>query len=724
MGTLGGPAVELFNTFITFILADTEPSALTQILSKLGIIASVALGIGLVIFVHELGHFVAAKACGVKCEKFYVGFDPPLQFGPIKLPSALFKFQWGETEYGIGVIPLGGYVKMLGQDDDPRKAAQEAERIRIKNENAEPGEEEEFQLDPRSYQAKPVWQRMIIISAGVIVNVVTAMMFGAIAFWFGVPYTPAIVGNTVPGDPAWVAGLEPGSQIVSVCSINDDEKLQFRDMTMEIIESGIADKAEPISLKVRKLDGTEESFKLTPTLKHDPKNRAVSIGVAAQLTTELPKEVIAIPRSVAAQAMASSSLKGGTVTKFNGQEIPETEIGRLATPVLEFLAKNPSKPLDLEVQMTDGKVETVTIPPHVRHTIGCTFRPGPITGVVQGSAAHEAGVAVGDRIVSFNGETELSNFGLYLMANNVDAAKIEVQRGEGASAETLSFDLKADCRIEYLSLERPGTNLALGGFGIAYEPSNVIATIQKDCPLDEEFDAGDLVTEVSVAWPDKEVKEELSPFVLKFLREDAWEVNSHLNTAYLVAQLQRIPENAEIRVLGQRGSEKSGKVLDATVKLAKDSDAYWHDRGLRFMSVKRIHTAESVADACSLGYQEAGRRGKSVLRFLKLLVTGKLDRDVIGGPVAIFSIAGSHAAEGMPRLLIFLTFLSVNLAILNFLPIPALDGGHMVFLIAEAVLGRPVDEERQAQLTVFGFLFLLSLMAFAFYNDIARIFSG
>jgi regulator of sigma E protease len=69
------------------------------------------LGLGFVIFVHELGHFAVAKMCGVKCEKFYLGFD----IGGYKLA----KFQRGETEYGIGILPLGGYVKMLGQDDNP-----------------------------------------------------------------------------------------------------------------------------------------------------------------------------------------------------------------------------------------------------------------------------------------------------------------------------------------------------------------------------------------------------------------------------------------------------------------------------------------------------------------------------------------------------------------------------------------------------------------------------
>ena len=66
-------------------------------------------------FGGKLGHFAAAKTFGVKCEKFYVGFDAPIKIGPWQLPRTLGKFQWGETEYGIGIIPLGGYVKLEGE---------------------------------------------------------------------------------------------------------------------------------------------------------------------------------------------------------------------------------------------------------------------------------------------------------------------------------------------------------------------------------------------------------------------------------------------------------------------------------------------------------------------------------------------------------------------------------------------------------------------------------
>ena len=93
-------------------------------------IAQVCIGLGFVIFVHELGHFLVAKANGVKCEKFYVGFDFfDIKIGDLVLiPRSLMKFQWGETEYGVGIVPLGGYVKMLGQDDNPGNMEQELER--------------------------------------------------------------------------------------------------------------------------------------------------------------------------------------------------------------------------------------------------------------------------------------------------------------------------------------------------------------------------------------------------------------------------------------------------------------------------------------------------------------------------------------------------------------------------------------------------------------------
>ncbi|QDV14005.1 Regulator of sigma-W protease RasP [Rosistilla oblonga] len=713
--------MELWNAGIIELLADTDPSLLMAILTKVGLWAKVAIGIGLVIFVHELGHFVAAKSCGVKCEKFYVGFDVPINIGPIKLPRTLGKFTWGETEYGLGIIPLGGYVKMLGQDDDPRKAAEENERIKLANKDATPGDETAptYTLDPRSFQAKSVLQRMFIISAGVIVNVITAVMFAAAAFWYGVPYTPAIVGSTQPGDPAWLAGIQPGSQVVSVGSIENNDQLQFRDMRSEILEHGLDDKTKPVSFTVRK-NGEDTAYQLIPTLRYDPKKVAVAIGVVPQLSTTLDSEIAVYPNSAAAEVV-DSSFRGATAIAMDGTELPKNGDEIYLTPITQQMRLKASEPIELTFLLTDKSEKTVSLPPQQLKSLGGTFAVGPITGLVQGGNAEKAGLKPGDQIIRFDGQDQLSAFALRDLAYERDSeVKIVVQRAkEDGESEELTFTVAPDAVSS--TPEASGIDLALDRYGIAYTASNRLASVDEGGQLAAAFEPGDLITRVTVSWADDAQKKELSGFIPPKMLNDSWDIDDFYTVPMLVANLQMLPTGTEIRVLGAKGAAADGKVIDTVVKLKAESDQYWPERGLRFETVKRIHRAESLAAAFSLGYNEAVHRGKGVLRFLKMLVTGRLKADLLGGPVAIFTIAGSHAAEGIPRLLMFLTFLSINLAILNFLPIPALDGGHMVFLIAEAVLGRPVDEEWQARLTMVGVLMLLGLMAFAFYNDIARL---
>ena len=204
MGAGGGFTVGMY------LIADTG-SVLGTTLFYSWIALKVLIGLGLVIFVHELGHFLVAKLCGVKCEKFYVGFDVPIRLGPLRLPRTLGKVQWGETEYGIGIIPLGGYVKMLGQDDNPANARKEAERIRVQkpetgrdetsDDSKSPQDDGDLVLDPRSYPAKSVPQRMAIISAGVIMNLIFAIIFAAIAYRVGVKHDPCEIGGTAPARP-------------------------------------------------------------------------------------------------------------------------------------------------------------------------------------------------------------------------------------------------------------------------------------------------------------------------------------------------------------------------------------------------------------------------------------------------------------------------------------------------------------------------------------------
>src|SRR5215813_5803611 len=207
-------------------------------------ILKVALGLGAVIFVHELGHFLVALACGVKVEKFMIGFD-----------IGGYKISWrrGETEYGIGILPLGGYVKMLGQDDDPAhiKEQMQKSQVDVHSANAKPikgPDGETYYVDRRSYLAKSVPQRMAIISAGVIMNVIFAFIFAAIAYGMGVPYIPAVVSEVSPGSPAFEANIQPGDEIVQIGSQKNPTFIQLKSgVTLGDLEKGIEIQVKKVS---------------------------------------------------------------------------------------------------------------------------------------------------------------------------------------------------------------------------------------------------------------------------------------------------------------------------------------------------------------------------------------------------------------------------------------------------------------------------------------------
>ncbi len=150
-------------------------------------IAMVVIGLGFVIFIHELGHFLLAKWNGVKVEKFAVGFD----FWGLKLYSR----QYGETVYVLGAIPLGGYVKMLGGEDEPSS--------------------ETRSTDPAPSH-RPVGARMAIISAGVIMNLIFGLLCFTYVYLRGKEETEPVIGSVLAGQPAYEAGLRSGDRILKI----------------------------------------------------------------------------------------------------------------------------------------------------------------------------------------------------------------------------------------------------------------------------------------------------------------------------------------------------------------------------------------------------------------------------------------------------------------------------------------------------------------------------
>jgi regulator of sigma E protease len=162
-------------------------------------------------------------------------------------------------------------------------------------------------------------------------------------------------------------------------------------------------------------------------------------------------------------------------------------------------------------------------------------------------------------------------------------------------------------------------------------------------------------------------------------------------------------------------------------KLELGQDETWPltDRGIALMLDSRLQKADSPVDAVSIGLRRTYQMIVKTYLSIRSIVTGRVSALNLRGPISIAEAAFDIAGEGFSQFMFFLAIISVNLAVINFLPIPVLDGGHMVFLIYEKLRGRPATEQVRVALTYVGLLLILSLMAFVIYLDVKRKwFSG
>ncbi len=164
--------------------------------------AQLIAGISILVILHELGHYWAARAFGIKVEKFYLFFDA---WG-----KKLFSFKRGETEWGIGWLPLGGYVKIAGMIDE----SMDKEAMK------QPAQ-------PWEFRSKPAWQRMIVMIGGVVMNIIAGIfIFAMMSYHYGEKYTlnSSLIHGIVASDLAEKIGFKDGDKLKSV---NNKEIIYF-----------------------------------------------------------------------------------------------------------------------------------------------------------------------------------------------------------------------------------------------------------------------------------------------------------------------------------------------------------------------------------------------------------------------------------------------------------------------------------------------------------------
>ncbi len=695
------------------LFAASEGPSLLQYLGGIWAFMQGIIGLGIVIFVHELGHFLVAKACGVRCDKFYVGFDVPITLGPWTF-SALWKKKWGETEYGIGTIPLGGYVKMLGQDDNPNNADDESASTMIETVD-EAGNKQEV-VNPRSYTAKSVPQRMAIISAGVVFNLIFGVIFAAVAYNMGVPYIPAQISWVQPGSPAWEVGLSPGDEIVGLNAQGDIRKdLRFdKDMTLQIIMNG---DDKPMPFVVQRADGEKEVIDITPKNTYKDSKRP-TIGVAPMYTTQMviAPELMGI---VFGSEVADQMKPGDNLIGINDQPIKNF------LDYQKYVANHPYDALKLKLERkveSEGDTEAteeveVEIPTVPYRETGLVMEISPIRAIRSGSPAEKAGLKVGDKLISINGEPLGDGYTLPSRETKWAGDTVDVVIERSGNEETFSIEtvVPQGFSSEYM----PGYEIGLQTLGLTFDLTTTIAEVLPGTSAAEAgLAAGDEILIVGFEGTTEAAKvvNEKMKIGAKDVKvktdEIAWQaVQWTLQVAH--------PDTAMILTVKKKDT---GAAKNVSVENSLSETEMLQSRYLRFEIEEKIQYATSIGDSLYLGVREVGEGMNQVVMVIRKIFSGEMQISGLGGPGTILYVATAESSRGVSRLLTFLTLISANLAVVNFLPIPVLDGGHMMFLIYEGIRGKAMNEKWMLRLTYLGLAMVLTLMVTVIFLDINRFF--
>ncbi len=550
--------------------------------------------LGLLIFVHEMGHFLVAKYFKVRVEVFSLGFGPKI-----------FKFKKGDTVYALSAIPLGGYVKMFG--DDPTATVDDAQKA-------------------HSFTHKPVGQRIAVVLAGPIMNFLFAILIFAAVALLGEQAIAPKVGDIAQDSVAYAQGFRSGDAVKSVGS----EPVETWDEMMQKIQ---ASGDRTVAVEVQRGDKTE-TLQITPKLadNKNPLSWDRVVGEVTGLSPQSRSTFIGIrdPKSLAGAAGLKT---GDHIKKVNGtdltkwRELRELLPAAVASGELKIEAER-----GLLDEKTADKPETITASINTKNmkadsaetalsALGIEFPELYLAGTEKNSPAAKAGLQVGDRLISIDG-TPVTSF--------EQVASTIRSYGDRQTSNQASKD-SAPAPLNVV-ISRDGAEKT-----VALAP-NVKERMNQQGKEERRYEIG------------------ISPLVV-----DALPSTVLLNLSN--------PLSAAVRG------------FDQTVK--------W--------------------------------TSLTVLSFVRLF-QGEVSPKNVGGFFSIGAMAKKSWQIGAPQFLHVMAIISINLFVLNLLPVPVLDGGHLVFYTVEAIKGAPLSMRKMEIAQQVGLVLLLGLMVFALWNDATRMF--
>ena len=670
---------------------------------------TIALGFGSIIFVHELGHFIAAKWAGIRVLAFSIGFgqiacsfrkgmgfqagssEPEYQRLVRDNDGDHTKLDISPTEYRLSWLPLGGYVKMLGQEDLNPDAISTA---------------------PDSYQNCPIPKRLVVISAGVVVNVITAALLFILVFSVGLNIMPPTIGQVLPNSPASLAapvdsqyaiGLQPGD---TVLSINNKSIRAFRDIPTE---AAMSSPSKPASILIQR-EGIDHPIEYHADLKHGGQLGLLDLGITPLRSTELIlTDNLDLWNQRADDYALSQIPPGSTITAINNQPVETTvDIQHFASTADQML---------VAYTTPEGSDESITIAPQqqlmtqrvtiddadltIEHILGLTglMRVHPDVTLEE----TKQGLMPGDIFTNISGVQYPSlDAGINAIRDNT---------GKPIDIQVLRDDKLIDLAVQVSDEGRVGFYPDTTTFDIPLLTRSPAAQTSWDCSIP---DGAYIQT----------VNNQVITSLDELLTNALISIDEHIES---VGVTGNYPVFVTYTMPDQPDAEPVQGIIELRNQQVTELRALstrWPggpDMSTLFLPVQIIDKSPSPVAAVKRGFHESRRvMLQTYLTFLRL-TQGTVKVEHLKGPVGIAHIGTLIADEGIIKVLFFMGLISINLAVINFLPLPIVDGGQFLFLIYEWIRGKPIPIVVQNAVTMAGLLLIGSMFLLVTFNDIKSL---